>query len=160
MAELTKEEKRLRNIEYAKNYPFLKEGLNSPVTIGNIGEYDGRVLINLAAKLRGKETNAVYSCPKSWAIATRYNTGDIVSVNVVGNEVVGLKPVVFNNMGARPAQITASGVNDAVEKKSALEKASEAVHAQISAEIKAKETPAPAKVEEPVAVVAEEDMPF
>ena len=63
-----------KNEEYAKHYPTVKQdGYYGPITVGNIGEYDGRDLINLCVKtVKSGDRNAVASFPKSWGKASHF----------------------------------------------------------------------------------------
>jgi hypothetical protein len=77
-------ENKKSNEEYAKNYPAVKQdGYYGPITVGNIGEYDGRDLINLCVKTaKSGERNAVASFPKSWGKASLFAPGDMVNIVV------------------------------------------------------------------------------
>ncbi len=70
--------------DYAKNYPTVKgTGVFGPVSVGNVGEYNGRVIINLCVKTtRSGDKNATISFPKDWAKAHRFQSGDKVNFEI------------------------------------------------------------------------------
>jgi len=80
-------ENKKSNLEFAKHYPVVKQdGYFGPITVGNIGEYDDRDLINLCVKTaKSGDRNAVASFPKSWGKSSLFSPGDQVNI-VVENQ--------------------------------------------------------------------------
>lgn len=58
------------NEEFSKNYKRAnQDGIFGPVAVGNINEFQGRMIINLCMKtVRSGEKNASYSQPSDWKL--------------------------------------------------------------------------------------------
>jgi hypothetical protein len=99
------------NEEFAKNYKRAnQDGIYGPIAIGNINEYQGRMIINLCMKtVRSGERNATYSQPVDWKL--KFATGEFVNVLVQNGYIAKLMPI-------SPKSLT-SGVAKAIEEASA-----------------------------------------
>ena len=82
---MTNTESKQKAIEYAKNYPIVLRDspFVGPITVGNIGTFNGRVIVNLCLRtVKSGETNATISFPIEWAKASRFQPGDQVNVKI------------------------------------------------------------------------------
>src|SRR5690349_9812753 len=142
----TQSEAKQKAIEYAKNYPLVLADSNfmGPVTVGNIGEYNGRKIINLCIRTAKSDPyNATVSFPTDWKKAVMFKPGDQVNIKVEDGYVKNLwlakpEPV-------RTSKISAAMVNqqvaEAMEQK-AVEEAVKQVVAEATQSV-------PVNTEEP-----------
>lgn len=82
--------------------------LMGPVTVGNIGEYNGRRIINLCIRTtKSDPSNATISFPLDWKKASMFKPGDQVNIKVEDGYVK-------NIWLARPEPIRVAKVSAAV----------------------------------------------
>jgi hypothetical protein len=135
-------EAKQKAIDYAKNYPLVltDSPFTGPVSVGNIGEFDGRVIINLCLRTAKSEpVNATISFPNDWRKATIFKPGDQVNVKIENGYVKNLwhakaEPV-------RTGKISAATVNQQVA-EAMDEKAAEEAVEEVIAETSQPTTPA------------------
>jgi hypothetical protein len=140
-----------KQAQYAKNYPLVDrdtkaEGMG-PITVGNIGEYNGRTIINLCLRTKRTEErgggNATISFPSDWPKASAFRPGDMVNVIITDGYV---KKIWHVRPEAAPSVAT---------KRVSLD----AVNTAVAEAIQAAAQPVPAA--KPAQVEAEAaDMPF
>lgn len=78
-------EKELQAIAYAKNYPHVvvDTPMMGPFSVGNINEYNGRVIINVCVRTeKSHPRNATISYPKDWPKASQFKPGDQVNIAI------------------------------------------------------------------------------
>lgn len=83
--QLMSTESKQKAIEYAKNYPLVQNdsSLLGPVSVGNIGRHDDRVIINLCIRTtKSNPLNATISFPADWKKASQFKPGDQVNVKI------------------------------------------------------------------------------
>ena len=103
-------ETKQKAIEYARNYPLVlaDSNLMGPVTVGNIGEYKGRSIINLCLRtVRSNPYNATISFPADWKKASMFKPGDQVNIQIEGGYV-------RNIWFARPESVRAGKISAAL----------------------------------------------
>lgn len=128
----TLSETKQKAIDYAKNYPLVLADSNliGPVTVGNIGEYNGRTIINLCLRTAKSDPfNATISFPSDWKKAAMFKTGDQVNIQIADGYV-------RNIWLARPEpirRVSAAAVNQQVA-EAMTEKAAEEAVKQVVAE--------------------------
>ena len=106
----TLSETKQKAIEYAKNYPLVVTDSNFmwPVTVGNLGEHNGRKIINLCLRTAKSDPyNATISFPSEWKKASIFKPGDQVNIKVE-------EGYVKNIWLARPEAIRATRISAAV----------------------------------------------
>jgi hypothetical protein len=124
----TLSETKQKAIEYAKNYPLVLTDSNfmGPVTVGNVGEFNGRSIINLCIRTANSDPyNATISFPSDWRKASMFKPGDQVNIQIQDGYVKNLwfaRPE-----SIRPAKISAAVVNQQVADAMAEQAAEEAV---------------------------------
>lgn len=141
----TLSESKQKAIEYARNYPLVQADspFLGPVTVGNIGEYQGRSIINLCIRTAKSDPyNATISFPSDWKKASQFKPGDQVNVKVEDGYVK-------NIWLARPepiltSKISAAAVNQQVAQAMEQIAAEEAVKQVVAEATK----PVPANTEE------------
>jgi len=126
-------EQKEKAIDFARNYHLVsQDGNYGGITVGNITEYNGRVIINLCLRTaKTNPLNATISYPRDWPIASRFKTSDIVDVIVSNGYVEKIKLTRFMPIGKR---LSAAGVNQAIADDQAMVQAGlgvEEVMAQI-----------------------------
>lgn len=130
----TLSESKQKAIDYAKNYPLVLTDSNfmGPISVGNIGEYNGRKIINLCIRTAKSDPyNATISFPSDWKKAIMFKPGDQVNIKVEEGYVKNIwlaKPE-----AVRAAKISAAAVNQQVAEAMAEKAAEEAVR-QVVAE--------------------------
>jgi hypothetical protein len=88
-------ESKQKAIDYAQNYPMVQtdSSLMGPVTVANLGEYNGRAIINLCLRTaKSHPYNATISFPKDWKKASQFKPGDQVNVTIANGYVKNLWP--------------------------------------------------------------------
>jgi hypothetical protein len=137
-------EKKLKAIDYAKNYPLVTKDspLMGPVTVGNVGEFNGRVIINLCLRTaKSNPYNAAISFPKDWSKASQFKPGDQVNIRIHDG-------FVQNIWIAKPEPLRTGTISAA------------AVNQQVTDAVKELRGAIPAVVEEKASEVTQEVAPF
>jgi hypothetical protein len=85
-----------------KDSPFL-----GPVSIANVGAYNGRVIVNLCLRTaKSGENNASISFPQEWSKASKFQAGDVVNVKIEDGYI-------RNIWHARPEPVRAHNISAA-----------------------------------------------
>jgi hypothetical protein len=129
-------EKNVRtNEEFARNYKVAtQDGIYGPVAVGNINEYDGRLIINLCMKtIRSGERNATYSQPVDWRL--KAGTGEYVNVLVQNGYVTKIMPIVPKSLSSEVAKSIEYASMGEAAVKSAQEIISEAAKSETKEEL-------------------------
>jgi hypothetical protein len=108
-------ESKQKAIEYAKNYPLVVTDSNfmGPVTVGNIGEYNDRSIINLCLRTaRSNPYNATISFPADWRKASMFKPGDQVNIRLENGYVKNIW--IAKPESVRTGKISAAVVNQQV----------------------------------------------
>lgn len=143
----TLSEAKQKAVEYAKNYPLVLADSNfmGPVTVGNIGEYNGRRIVNLCIRTtKSDPSNATISFPLAWKKASQFKPGDQVNIKVEDGFVKNIwlarpEPI-------RTAKISAAVVNQQVAEameQQAVEQAVKQVVAEATKSVPANSEEAP-----------------
>jgi hypothetical protein len=130
----TPSESKQKAIDYAKNYPLVQADspFLGPVSVGNIGEYQGRSIINLCIRTAKSDPyNATISFPSDWKKASQFKPGDQVNIKVEDGYVKNIWPA--RPEPVRTARISAAVVNQQVA-QAMEEKAAEEAVKQVVAE--------------------------
>lgn len=132
---MTNTESKQKAIEFARNYPVvLKDSpFLGPVSIANVGSYNGRVIVNLCLRTaRSGENNASISFPQEWSKASKFQAGDVVNVKIEDGYIK-------NIWHARPEPVRAHSISAAVVNQQVAEaienQHSEAVAQSVEAEL-------------------------
>lgn len=133
--------------EFAANYAVItSDGFFGPVSVGNINEYNGRIIMNLCVKtVKSQEKNAAISFPQDWYSHKPFPfaTGD--QVNILIEE--GFVRKAYRAKAKPVSTVSAVAVNKAVGEAVANIQAEQAVKEAMK-EI-AQSVPAEARTDQP-----------
>lgn len=129
----TLSESKQKAIDYARNYPLVQADSTfmGPVTVGNIGEHNGRAILNLCIRTAKSDPfNATISFPSDWKKASMFKPGDQVNIKVEDGYVKNIwlarpEPI-------RVTKVSAAAVNQQVGEALVEMAAEDAVRAVVS----------------------------
>lgn len=132
----TPSESKARAAEFAKNYPMVSDdGLWAAITVGNIGEYKDRDIVNLCLRTpKSGANNASISYPKIWNKAKNFRSGMLVDVQIVDGFIKKITPSVAKAVTTK--KVSAAEVNKqvghAMEEQEAEEATQDVVNEALS----------------------------